>query len=110
MGGGQLARRRFVQPVEAGTIPVPGDGWRERRWVQVLAGGLLIALLGSGMARAQQRKLRLRMERLEMQQALENERHRIARDLHDELGARLTATALQGELALQNGKMPDKAK
>jgi ligand-binding sensor domain-containing protein/signal transduction histidine kinase len=82
----------------------------ERRWVQILAGGLLAALLGGGIAWSLRRKLRLQMERLEMQQALEKERRRIARDLHDELGARLTATALHGELVLQDGKMPDNAK
>jgi ligand-binding sensor domain-containing protein/signal transduction histidine kinase len=82
----------------------------ERRWIQLLAGGLLITVLGGGIAWSQWRKLRLQMERLEMQQALEKERRRIARDLHDELGARLTATALHGELVVQEGKMPDNAK
>jgi signal transduction histidine kinase len=82
----------------------------ERHWIQVLAATLLIGTLGSGIAWGQRRKLRLQVERLEMQQALEKERRRIARDLHDELGARLTATALQGELVVQGGQMPDSAK
>ncbi len=82
----------------------------ELRWIQVLASALLIGLLVGGIAWAQRRKLRLKVERLEMQQALENERRRIARDLHDELGARLTATALQGELALQNVTIHDSAR
>ena len=82
----------------------------ERSWIQVLAGGLLIAVLGGGMAWGQRRKFRLQMERLEMQQAVETERRRIARDLHDELGARLTATALQGEFVVQRGGIPDHAK
>jgi ligand-binding sensor domain-containing protein/signal transduction histidine kinase len=82
----------------------------ERRWIQVMGGALFIAVLGGGIAWAQRRKLRLQMERLEMQQALEKERRRIARDLHDELGARLTATALHGELVVQDGTMPDNAK
>jgi signal transduction histidine kinase len=59
---------------------------------------------------SQRRKLRLQVERLEMQQAVETERRRIARDLHDELGARLTATALQGELAVRDGTISEKAK
>jgi ligand-binding sensor domain-containing protein/signal transduction histidine kinase len=84
--------------------------WWERRWIQALASALLISTLVAVLTWAQRRKLRLQMERLEMQQAVENERRRIARDLHDELGARLTATALQGELAMQDGKIPDHAK
>jgi ligand-binding sensor domain-containing protein/signal transduction histidine kinase len=82
----------------------------ERRWVRAVAGGILIGALGGGIARSQRRKLRLQVERLQMQQALETERRRIARDLHDELGARLTATALQGELAVQGEKIPEAAK
>jgi signal transduction histidine kinase len=82
----------------------------ERGWMQVLASGLLVGVLAGGIAWSQRRKFRLQVERLEMQQAVETERRRIARDLHDELGARLTATALQGELVVQGGEIPDNAK
>jgi len=42
---------------------------------------------------------------LQMQNAMENERRRIARDLHDEFGSRLSGIALQGEAATQAGKI-----
>ena len=82
----------------------------EQRWIQVSASSLLVCFLVGGIAWRQRRKFRLQVERLEMQQAVENERRRIARDLHDELGARLTATALQGEFAVQDGTISDSAK
>jgi ligand-binding sensor domain-containing protein/signal transduction histidine kinase len=44
-------------------------------------------------------KLRRQLQWLEQQEALEKERSRIARDLHDQLGANLTQVALLGEMA-----------
>ncbi len=44
-------------------------------------------------------KLRRRLQLLEQQEALEKERSRIARDLHDQLGANLTQVALLSEMA-----------
>jgi ligand-binding sensor domain-containing protein/signal transduction histidine kinase len=44
-------------------------------------------------------KLRRRLQLLEQQEALERERFRIARDLHDQLGANLTQVALLSEMA-----------
>src|ERR1035437_3918490 len=44
-------------------------------------------------------KLRRRLQLLEQQEALEKERSRIARDLHDQLGANLTQVALSSEMA-----------
>ena len=82
----------------------------EIRWVQVLASALLISAIGASIAWNQRRKLRLKLERMELQQSLEQERRRIARDLHDELGARLTSIALQGELAMRGERIPAAAK
>jgi signal transduction histidine kinase/streptogramin lyase len=82
----------------------------EIRWVQVLASALLVGAIGASIAWNQRRKLRRRLERMELQQSLEQERRRIARDLHDELGARLTSIALQGELAMRGERIPAAAK
>jgi ligand-binding sensor domain-containing protein/signal transduction histidine kinase len=48
-----------------------------------------------------------RIERLEQEQLVQLERTRIARDLHDELGSRLTALALRAELGARNSGIMD---
>ncbi len=78
----------------------------ELRWFQVLAGMTFVAVLGGTFTLYERRKLRRRLERAEMQQALENERRRIFRDLHDDLGARLTEIALMGEVANRYAHQP----
>ena len=45
------------------------------------------------------RRMRLKLERLERQQALERERTRIAKDIHDHLGANLTRISLLSQSA-----------
>ena len=54
----------------------------------------------------QRRRHRLVVERLEHQRALELERNRIARDLHDDLGVGLTEIGLLGDLAGTNSGLP----
>jgi signal transduction histidine kinase len=51
-----------------------------------------------------QRRLKLRLERLEQQQALAKERTRIARDIHDDLGAGLTQIVFQSALARRDSQ------
>lgn len=55
------------------------------------------------------RRLRRQLLKLEQQEALHRERARIAKDIHDDVGANLTQIALLGELARQDRAAPDVA-
>jgi ligand-binding sensor domain-containing protein/signal transduction histidine kinase len=55
------------------------------------------------------RRLREELQVLEEQAALHRERARIAKDMHDDLGANLTQIALLSELASQDLATPEKA-
>ncbi|HTH48261.1 MAG TPA: two-component regulator propeller domain-containing protein, partial [Candidatus Limnocylindria bacterium] len=68
----------------------------ETRWfIVVCALGLLVVILVLARRHYRNNEQRLRGDRL----ALEQERSRIARDLHDDLGANLTGLAMQAEIA-----------
>jgi len=69
-----------------------------QRWEFWAAGGGLLTTLGVYAGRAlAARRLRGKLQALEREHALERERSRIARDLHDEVGAGLTQIAMQVE-------------
>lgn len=73
-------------------VPAP---WRQRPEVW-LAGIVLIGGAVFGIARTVTlRRMKRRLEEVERAHALERERTRIARDLHDEIGAGLTEIAMQ---------------
>lgn len=59
-------------------------------WFKMLVGLTLIAAVAWGVRRRERWKARLRFEKLEREHAVEHERSRIARDIHDDLGANLT--------------------
>jgi signal transduction histidine kinase/ligand-binding sensor domain-containing protein len=74
-----------------------------------LAGGaiLVLAALATAVTHAiSSRKMRRRFALLEAQQALDRERARIARDIHDDVGSTLTRIVLLSELA---GREPAQA-
>jgi signal transduction histidine kinase/ligand-binding sensor domain-containing protein len=52
-------------------------------------------------------KLQRQLAAMRQQEALEKERARIARDLHDQLGANLTQVALLGEMAESDKELPE---
>ena len=55
-------------------------------------------------------RMRREMVRLKQQRALEQERLRIAHDIHDDLGARVTQISLLTAMAQDNPSFPDKAR
>jgi signal transduction histidine kinase/ligand-binding sensor domain-containing protein len=59
-------------------------------WFQAVSLSVGAGAVGSGALWASRRRVRLKLEQLERQRALERERARIARDIHDDLGASLT--------------------
>ena len=63
----------------------------------------MIALAGGGIVWLDaRRRMRRKVERLQRQQAIERERIRIARDIHDDLGANLTRVTMLSESARNN--------
>lgn len=81
----------------------------EARWFWTLAvlGGA--ALTAGLVRRLTRRRMQRRLDALERERAIERERSRIARDLHDNLGADLTHLALLSDLAQGDVNDPAKA-
>jgi signal transduction histidine kinase/ligand-binding sensor domain-containing protein len=59
-------------------------------WFLIFAAATIMACAGMGVHLDARRRLRRKLEVLERQRAVERERSRIARDIHDDLGASLT--------------------
>ena len=71
-------------------------------------GAVVLAFIGAGVT-VHVMRLRFvrRLQRAEQFQAVEMERKRIAKDMHDDLGSRLTHISLLTELATRGGREPD---
>lgn len=80
----------------------------ERHLVQALATVLMVGGLGAVVRIRALAKLRRRLQQLEAQEALANERRRIAQDIHDDLGSSLTRIAWLSELAAADKATPAK--
>lgn len=76
------------------TVPTPP-------WRSVPAFGLyavaVVGMVGGIVRIVSHRRLRLRLARLEQQQALERERMRIAQNMHDDIGSKLTKLSFLSE-------------
>jgi signal transduction histidine kinase/ligand-binding sensor domain-containing protein len=77
----------------------------ERKSFQLLTAMLLLAAVVIGVRRASHQRLRRRLETLRQQQQVQQERARIAQDLHDDLGAGLTEISLTSDFG-KNLKSP----
>jgi signal transduction histidine kinase/ligand-binding sensor domain-containing protein len=83
--------------------------WQTAWFLASCLAATAVALVGTGWGMARLRARR-RMAQMAQIQALEQERARIARDMHDELGARLTGIANLGELATTAAPSPAEMK
>jgi len=71
----------------------------ETWWFRLMAMVVVIGLVAAVVRAVVTRRLRQRLEKLERQRAIERERARIAKDIHDDLGASLNLIAVLGDLA-----------
>lgn len=79
-------------------------------WFRVLATTAVLGLVAFSVRRRERLRASRRIQQLERQQAVDNERARIARDLHDDVGASLTQVALLSQLARSSlAKRPERA-
>jgi two-component sensor histidine kinase len=78
-------------------------------WFRVAALGAFTTTLIALVRYVSFRRLRHQLLHLEQQAALHKERARIAKDIHDDLGANLTQIAFLGDLAQQDREDPEKA-
>ncbi|MDB6111133.1 MAG: Integral rane sensor signal transduction histidine kinase [Pedosphaera sp.] len=105
-----------VDPMEVPTgveasllIQVPPPFWR-RSWFW---GAVLMVITGvmvGGSRYFIRQRVRREMTHLKNQQVLERERLRIAHDIHDDLGARVTQISLLSAVAYKNAAFPEKAR
>ena len=63
-------------------------------WFRALAGIVAAALVANTVLLITRRRMKFKLERIQREQALERERTRIAKDIHDHLGANLTRISL----------------
>ena len=128
MGRGRQSARRCLLSIAAREISFSCFGLQRRRrleligcslnlrvlppfwqtwWFTALGGLAVIGGGGSTVRYWSVRRLRHKLAALEQQHALEKERARIARDIHDELGANLTRITLLTELGQKHQARPE---
>lgn len=81
----------------------------ERRSVQIFGATMVLLIVSTTVWAVGRARLHRRLERIQLQQTLEAERRRIARDLHDDLGANLAEILYLGEEA-ERAAIPNEAK
>lgn len=92
-GGGEVAGDALAM-----TVMIHPPVWEQFWFWPAIAAGL-VAAVSAGVLLFHRQKAMRTMERLRFQNALEKDRTRIARDMHDDLGTRVTFITLSAALA-----------
>ena len=79
-------------------------------WFWVTTAVLLFAIAAGGWRLVESKKMKIEVQKLERQRDLEQERVRIAQDIHDDLGARVTQMSLLSSSAQQMPNLPPEAR
>jgi len=90
-------------------IIVPQPFWKMPWFWGIIAFGFTLMMLGVGRYMVWH-KMRREMLGLKHQQELERERLRIAHDIHDDLGARVTKISLLSAMSQKNPALPESAR
>jgi len=93
---GATAFEDFVQP----------HFWQRGLFIGLTMGGLVL-VVGTAVRLVERRRSHRQIRRLEQESAVASERARIARDIHDELGANLTKIQKLAEMLNQNNSQTD---
>jgi signal transduction histidine kinase len=88
------------------TVVVRPQLWQQR-WFQALIVIAALSAIAGAVYYFSTQKLQRQLAFMRQQEALEHERGRIARDLHDQLGANLTQVALLAEMAESDKNLPE---
>lgn len=89
------------------TVKVP---WWQSWWFRLLASAAVIGIIILVVRNYIGRRLEKQKTVLEKQQAVEKERNRISRDMHDDLGSGLTKIAILSEVVKKQLSVPEKAR
>ena len=82
----------------------------QTRWFQIASIVASFGMVAALVWMTERQRARRKIEILKRRQAVDAERARIARDLHDDIGASLTQMALQSQLAERNvARQPERA-
>lgn len=76
-------------------------------WFRFMAVVIIAGVAGGTVWLDMRRRIRRRLERMERQQAIERERARIAKDIHDDLGASLTCISMLSQSTREELNNPD---
>jgi len=90
-------------------VTVPLAAWKTL-WFWVAAGLALIAVTAGIWRLAESQKMKRQVQELERQRVLEQERFRIAQNIHDDLGARVTEIALLSSSAQLKASLSEEAR